>query len=171
MGGWQAGREGAQQGRQGGWEGRRRGSGQAHEPGAVPPGWWPIISGASVRPCMSECMPAQGCVKNNNSSDNNNSNNNNNINNNNNNNNNNINGNNNINNNINDNMAHQPTRFFLMLAAGVYEYAKDEASGRTKLVIHAQNCLHCKTCDIKDPRQNIEWVVPEGGGGPNYTAM
>ena len=49
--------------------------------------------------------------------------------------------------------------------AGVYEIA-DEA--RPSLSINAQNCLHCKTCDIKDPGQNIDWVVPEGGGGPNY---
>jgi electron-transferring-flavoprotein dehydrogenase len=40
-----------------------------------------------------------------------------------------------------------------------------------KLVINAQNCVHCKTCDIKDPLQNIVWVAPEGGGGPNYTNM
>jgi electron-transferring-flavoprotein dehydrogenase len=38
-------------------------------------------------------------------------------------------------------------------------------------VINAQNCVHCKTCDIKDPNQNIEWVPPEGGGGPNYVGM
>lgn len=55
--------------------------------------------------------------------------------------------------------------------AGVYEYAADEASGRPRLVINAQNCLHCKACSIKDPRQNITWTVPEGGGGPNYTIM
>ena len=40
-----------------------------------------------------------------------------------------------------------------------------------RLQINAQNCVHCKTCDIKDPTQNIVWVTPEGGGGPNYTAM
>ena len=56
------------------------------------------------------------------------------------------------------------------LAAGVYEYSQD-ANGRTKLAINAQNCLHCKACDIKDPSQNIKWTVPEGGGGPNYTVM
>ncbi|MGH7117679.1 MAG: 4Fe-4S dicluster domain-containing protein [Acetobacteraceae bacterium] len=50
--------------------------------------------------------------------------------------------------------------------AGVYEIVSGEAS--PSLVINAQNCVHCKTCDIKDPTQNIEWVVPEGGGGPNY---
>jgi electron-transferring-flavoprotein dehydrogenase len=52
--------------------------------------------------------------------------------------------------------------------AGVYEYVKDEASGADRLQINAQNCVHCKTCDIKDPTQNIVWVTPEGGGGPNY---
>jgi electron-transferring-flavoprotein dehydrogenase len=54
--------------------------------------------------------------------------------------------------------------------AGVYEFVADEAGGR-RLQINAQNCVHCKTCDIKDPRQNIHWVTPEGGGGPNYTSM
>jgi len=54
--------------------------------------------------------------------------------------------------------------------AGVYEYIKDD-QGRPKLQINAQNCLHCKACDIKDPSQNIKWTVPEGGGGPNYTVM
>ncbi len=54
--------------------------------------------------------------------------------------------------------------------AGVYEYSKDEA-GRWRLQVNAQNCLHCKACDIKDPRQNINWTVPEGGGGPSYTMM
>jgi ferredoxin-like protein FixX len=44
-------------------------------------------------------------------------------------------------------------------------------SGDPKFVINAQNCVHCKTCDIKDPTQNINWVVPEGGGGPNYPNM
>ncbi len=43
--------------------------------------------------------------------------------------------------------------------------------GDPKFVINAQNCVHCKTCDIKDPTQNINWVVPEGGGGPNYPNM
>jgi uncharacterized protein involved in exopolysaccharide biosynthesis len=46
-----------------------------------------------------------------------------------------------------------------------------DASGAPRLQINAQNCVHCKTCDIKDPRQNIDWVVPEGGGGPNYPNM
>jgi electron-transferring-flavoprotein dehydrogenase len=54
--------------------------------------------------------------------------------------------------------------------AGVYEYVSDERHGQ-RLQINAQNCLHCKTCDIKDPMQNIDWVTPEGGGGPNYAAM
>ncbi|GAB3400689.1 electron transfer flavoprotein-ubiquinone oxidoreductase [Massilia agilis] len=54
--------------------------------------------------------------------------------------------------------------------AGVYEFVKtDEGKGR--LQINAQNCVHCKTCDIKDPTQNIVWVTPEGGGGPNYPNM
>ena len=53
--------------------------------------------------------------------------------------------------------------------AGVYEYV--EADGQPKLQINSQNCVHCKTCDIKDPSQNIVWVTPEGGGGPNYGAM
>lgn len=53
---------------------------------------------------------------------------------------------------------------------GVYEYAGD-ATGVQKLQIHAQNCLHCKACSVKDPTQNIKWAVPEGGGGPNYTMM
>ncbi len=54
--------------------------------------------------------------------------------------------------------------------AGVYEYAADD-TGADRLVINAQNCVHCKTCDIKDPTQNIVWVAPEGGGGPNYSGM
>jgi electron-transferring-flavoprotein dehydrogenase len=54
--------------------------------------------------------------------------------------------------------------------AGVYEFVKDE-DGSDRGVINAQNCLHCKTCDIKDPTQNIVWIAPEGGGGPNYAGM
>ncbi len=54
--------------------------------------------------------------------------------------------------------------------AGVYEVVGEE-TGDPKFVINAQNCVHCKTCDIKDPTQNINWVVPEGGGGPNYPNM
>jgi electron-transferring-flavoprotein dehydrogenase len=53
--------------------------------------------------------------------------------------------------------------------AGVYEWV--EEAGSPKFVINAQNCVHCKTCDIKDPNQNITWVPPEGAGGPNYTDM
>ena len=63
--------------------------------------------------------------------------------------------------------------------AGVYEIVDDgpgggpgnATSGSKRLQINAQNCVHCKTCDIKDPEQNIDWVVPEGGGGPNYPNM
>ena len=55
--------------------------------------------------------------------------------------------------------------------AGVYEIVRDDAGANPRLQINAQNCVHCKTCDIKDPRQNIVWVVPEGGGGPNYPNM
>nr|WP_315482344.1 electron transfer flavoprotein-ubiquinone oxidoreductase [uncultured Undibacterium sp.] len=54
--------------------------------------------------------------------------------------------------------------------AGVYEYVKTD-EGADRLQINAQNCVHCKTCDIKDPTQNIVWVTPEGGGGPNYPSM
>ena len=53
--------------------------------------------------------------------------------------------------------------------SGVYEYVENQ--GKTRLQINAQNCIHCKTCDIKDPTQNIDWTVPEGGGGPNYPNM
>jgi len=53
--------------------------------------------------------------------------------------------------------------------AGVYEWV--EEGGQPRFVINAQNCVHCKTCDIKDPNQNIAWVTPEGGGGPNYPNM
>jgi electron-transferring-flavoprotein dehydrogenase len=54
--------------------------------------------------------------------------------------------------------------------AGVYEFVDGE-NGEPRLQINAQNCVHCKTCDIKDPTQNINWVTPEGGGGPNYPNM
>ena len=54
--------------------------------------------------------------------------------------------------------------------AGVYEVV-DEADGSKRFQINAQNCVHCKTCDINDPEQNIRWVPPEGGGGPNYSGM
>jgi len=55
--------------------------------------------------------------------------------------------------------------------AGVYEYVTDEKSGDPKLVINAQNCVHCKCCSIKMPGEYIDWTVPEGGGGPNYQVM
>ena len=55
--------------------------------------------------------------------------------------------------------------------AGVYEIVRDDDGSNARLQINAQNCVHCKTCDIKDPTQNIVWVVPEGGGGPNYPNM
>ena len=51
--------------------------------------------------------------------------------------------------------------------AQVYEYV--QVGGETRLQINSQNCIHCKTCDIKDPRQNIEWMVPQGGDGPRYS--
>lgn len=53
--------------------------------------------------------------------------------------------------------------------AGVYEIVRDQ--GAARLQINAQNCIHCKTCDIKDPTQNIVWVPPEGGSGPVYSSM
>lgn len=55
--------------------------------------------------------------------------------------------------------------------AGVYEVVESEVDGSKRFQINAQNCVHCKTCDIKDPAQNITWVTPEGGGGPNYPNM
>ncbi|MDP6346052.1 MAG: 4Fe-4S dicluster domain-containing protein, partial [Alphaproteobacteria bacterium] len=55
--------------------------------------------------------------------------------------------------------------------AGVYEILRDDDGANPRLQISAQNCLHCKTCDIKDPSQNITWVTPEGTGGPNYPNM
>ncbi|MGR3491188.1 MAG: 4Fe-4S dicluster domain-containing protein, partial [Shimia sp.] len=54
--------------------------------------------------------------------------------------------------------------------AGVYEFVQDEERG-SRFVINFQNCVHCKTCDIKDPSQNIVWTVPQGGDGPNYPNM
>jgi electron-transferring-flavoprotein dehydrogenase len=55
--------------------------------------------------------------------------------------------------------------------AGVYEIVRDADGSNPQLQINASNCVHCKTCDIKDPRQNIHWIVPEGGGGPSYPNM
>lgn len=55
--------------------------------------------------------------------------------------------------------------------AGVYEYVRNEDTGAARFQINAQNCVHCKTCDIKDPGQQIVWTAPEGGGGPNYPNM
>ncbi len=55
--------------------------------------------------------------------------------------------------------------------AGVYEVMREDDGSDPRFVINAQNCVHCKTCDIKDPTQNINWTVPEGGGGPNYPNM
>ena len=55
--------------------------------------------------------------------------------------------------------------------AGVYEVLYDDAGANPRFQINAQNCVHCKTCDIKDPSQNINWVTPEGGGGPNYANL
>ncbi|NVK88084.1 MAG: 4Fe-4S dicluster domain-containing protein, partial [Gammaproteobacteria bacterium] len=55
--------------------------------------------------------------------------------------------------------------------AGVYEIIRDDDGSNPRLQINAQNCVHCKTCDIKDPKQNITWVCPEGTGGPNYPNM
>ncbi|MEL6126602.1 MAG: 4Fe-4S dicluster domain-containing protein, partial [Pseudomonadota bacterium] len=55
--------------------------------------------------------------------------------------------------------------------AGVYEVVRDEDGSNPRFQINGQNCVHCKTCDIKDPSQNITWAVPQGGDGPNYPNM
>jgi len=55
--------------------------------------------------------------------------------------------------------------------AGVYEIVRESDGGNPRLQINHQNCVHCKTCDIKDPTQNINWVVPQGGEGPTYPNM
>lgn len=64
-----------------------------------------------------------------------------------------------------------PNYIYIFFFTGVYEFVPLEQGDGFRLQINAQNCVHCKTCDIKDPSQNINWVVPEGGGGPAYNGM
>ena len=72
---------------------------------------------------------------------------------------------------VEQNTTFSPAPRTATVPAGVYEWVSEDGSTRTKFQINAQNCVHCKTCDIKDPNQNITWVAPEGGGGPVYPNM
>lgn len=60
---------------------------------------------------------------------------------------------------------------YFLFYSGVYEYVDTEDGKGKRFQINAQNCIHCKTCDIKDPSQNINWVCPQGGEGPAYNGM
>ena len=68
-------------------------------------------------------------------------------------------------------LATYRVRVALALKGIPHGVATIDLFGKERLHINAQNCVHCKTCDIKDPTQNIVWVTPEGGGGPNYVGM